>query len=173
MAIRGKNGRIPRYPIPMVNRVLVKESVKWDNTLESYNFTYLVAEECTVQRPKVSDLQILPQGLSIENLYVIYTNSSAYPPIDGTEDRGMSFYIPESITGAVGTGGWFSTVGLKPNFSEVIEHNKVFVAKDTTTLSDSGIEEYPVTQITAIESEINTKDKLRTSGWQTTWLANN
>ena len=176
--IRGVNSLIKRFPLPGVKRELVTESGGWDNEVESYTFSKIVVDECTIQRPKPRDLQILPQGLSIDKVFVIYTNTNIHAAIDGTNNLGMSVWIPDEITGVwgdttntTGSGGWYTVVSASPHTSEVIEHVKAFLVKDTTITDDKGVVAYPQTDIDAIATQIDTKDKLRSKSWVTPWLS--
>ena len=176
MALRGKNSLIKRYPLPMVKRAVVVDSSGWGNATQSITFTKLVAEECTIQRPKARELEVLNQGLSVDNVFVLRTNSNVHPPIDGTNTLGMSIYIPDAILGVngdvtntSGRGGWYSCISCTPYASEVIEHNRALLVKDTTIVDDKGVTQYPQTDIDAILTQIDTKDKLRSKGWVTAW----
>lgn len=177
MAIR-KRKLIKRYPLPMIRRERVAD--KW-NRSESYNFEFYAAEYCTLQNLTLKDIKVLPEGLSSDFTYTLYSNSNISCAIDGTEDLGNSIYIPPTIMGVNGNtnntshlGGWYTVVSVPSVWiNGTVEHTKAYLTKDTTLLNTSGQEAYPTIASDYIDSLLLDKDGLVNEDWLVGWEAFN
>ena len=175
MARLRRKSLIKRYPLPLVKRTLVANTVDENNpfvnSTSSYTFDRSSAEACTVQPTSGYEISTMPEGNKSKELYTIYTNTPLHPSIEATNSLADSVYIPDSLFGFTGGGGWFTVIKAKPRINGVVNHFEIICAKDYNTLSTENIEQYPST--TTLSPLIDTKVKLVAGEWITTWEGEN
>lgn len=170
MFSRGMVGSlIKRYPLPAVKRSITTDTVGgWDNQIQTYVFDNYVLEECLIQTPKMETVATLPSGIDVERTYVLRTNTPIYSYLQGTDKLSCAIYVPDSIIGIEGVGGWYVVQPVRPKVSDVIKHYQLYITKDDDIVSDTNKNEYP--DISTILPSLQTKVDVVSGLWIPTWV---
>lgn len=167
---------ITLYKLPAVHRSIVKDSGSvWDNDVTGYDFEKIILENCMVQNIEKEDLQVLPQGLSIDNTFTVFTDTPVYQVVDGTDFLGTSVYVPDSYfnvndteTARFSLGGWYNVITPHHRRNGLLEHTEAILVKDTSLVDSEGVVAYPDTS--AIEPIVATKGGWKGETWVDVWL---
>ncbi len=167
---------IDLYKLPAAHRRTVESTDSvWDNEVASYSFEKIVLENCMVQVIEKEDLQVLPQGLSIDNTFTIFTDTPIYQLIEGTTFLGTSVYVPssyfnfnDSTPAELQLGGWYNVITPHHRRNGLLEHTEAVLVKDTTLIDSEGLTAYPDTS--DIEPIVKTKGGWKGDTWVNVWL---
>jgi len=177
--IRGRT-LIKRFPVPMCRRKLVTSVVDannpFANNTESYEFTRLAAEECTLQSLKDADLKALPEGSSNTQAFTIFSNTGLFKATDNTNLLSDVIFIPDSyseLNGYIpsGSGGWFTVERSYIRNTGVINHCEALIVKAQSLENTDGLPQFPDTSL--LEPQISTKAALKDGAWEASWVGEN
>lgn len=176
MALRAKK-LIQRFPLPLYHRTKVVDTNNspWGGD-ENTTMTIVteVAQECTLQAVKRQELSSEQEGLSINDIFILRTNTPVYAPVEGTDFIGSGIYIPPSYFVPEGStfippnvGGYYNVVEVKVWNNGVINHIEAMIVRDYTV----EVGYYPEDKVTATAVDMNTLAKLKAGDWTTGWTA--
>ena len=176
MAIRGTK-LIKRFPLPLYHRTKVVDTSTspWGGSANTtINIITEAAQNCTLQAVKPQDISAEQEGLSVNDIFIIRTNTPLYAPIEGTDFIGSGIYIPASYFVPEGAtfippnvGGYYNVVEVKVWNNGVISHYEAMIVRDYTVESDS----YPEAKVVATAADMGTLTKLKAGDWITGWTA--
>lgn len=177
MKTRGKT-LIKRFTLPLYHRSKVKDptsSSRWstnDNMITE--IVTEVAQECTLQPMNKQQMTADLNGLNINDIFILRTNTSIYPAIEGSDFIGSGIYIPPCYFAADGAtfvpstlGGYYNCVDVKHWNNGTIPHFEAIVVKDYTMEDDA----YPVEKVSATAAEMLTLTQLKNGDWEQGWIA--
>lgn len=174
MRLNRSNGLIKRYPLPIYHRTVVSDpsSVWGGNGNETMDITTEVAINCTLQPVKPQQLTADLEGVNIEDIFVIRSDTPLFSAVEGTNFKGSGVYIPPSyftIDGGflpVGKGGFYNCIEAKHWNNGVIPHFKATIVKDQTV--EEGF--YPTQRVLETEDLMDSNTKLKSGIWKEVWL---
>lgn len=178
---RLRRGRlIKRFDLPAVYRKLVMDTDPdnhFDNIVESYEQIQFHVTGCTIQPVKDWVYDNVLQGISVDQIYTIVTESPLTTPVDGSDAVGCSIYIPSkffTFDAPAGfplfeeQGGWYRVIKPKNSFNGVQSSCQAYLVKDTVPLDDKGRTKYP--DMTTVEPHMKTRKELLTNTWKQFFL---
>lgn len=174
MAIRSRS-LIKRFPLPLYHRIKEedKTSSPWGgDSVTTVSITTEVAQDCTLQPVDTQKLSAGLEGLSVNDIFVLRTNTPIYTAIEGTTLIGSGIYLPPCYFTPAGStfvppsiGGYYNCLEVKRWNNGVINHYEAMVVK-TYTLEDGY---YPVDKVSLTAADMDTVEKLKNGDWITGW----
>lgn len=152
MSVRGTGGKlIKRFHLPSVNRKVVSANDGWDNSIGEYSSQNFISEYCTLHPTKQEDLSIDLEGVTLDKVFTLITDTPLISATQGTDQLGCSIYISScffnfnsSVLEFIGLDGWYRVVSPKNSFNGVIPHCEALLVRDSTLVDDNGIVKYPI-----------------------------